>query len=242
MKLLKSYFCLTLILCSGLVFAQEQNTIQQTEFPTSELQFESTIFNYGTIESGETVQNIFTFTNTGTEPILIINAKGSCGCTVPDWPREPIAPGETGEFVVRFDSKNKVGFQSKRVTITANTDPVHTYLTLKGEVIKSVEKIEDLVVENAVERIKHIDATDVSLYPNPTSEVLNVNLANLENKAADVFIYNTKGQLIDNKHIEAKDIKAINFDVSQYKTGIYTVSIKAENLHRIAKQVSVVNH
>ena len=89
---------------------------------------------------GEKVKHDYKFTNTGSEPLIISNAKGSCGCTVPSWPREPIAPGESAVIAVQFDSKNKgkVGGspQSKRVTITANTDPVNTYLTIKGTVNK----------------------------------------------------------------------------------------------------------
>ena len=89
---------------------------------------------------GEKVVYEYKFKNTGTEPLIISNAKGSCGCTVPDWPREPIAPGAENVIKVQFDSKNKGkvggGLQSKRVTITANTDPVNTYLTIKGKVDK----------------------------------------------------------------------------------------------------------
>ena len=72
--------------------------------------------------------------------MIMEGAKGSCGCTVPDWPREPIAPGASSVIKVQFDSKNKGkvggGLQSKRVTLTSNTDPVNTYLTIKGKVDK----------------------------------------------------------------------------------------------------------
>jgi hypothetical protein len=108
--------------------------------PTTSIEFEETTFDYGTVTEGAKVEHMYKFKNTGTEPLLISNAKGSCGCTVPDWPREPIAPGESGEIKVVFDSKGKGSAegqaQSKRVTITANTDPVNTYLTIKGTVKK----------------------------------------------------------------------------------------------------------
>ncbi len=104
--------------------------------PTTTVEFSETEFDFGTIDSGEKVNHVYKFTNTGSEPLIISNAKGSCGCTVPSWPKEPIAPGATGEIAVQFDSKNKSGKQSKRVTITANTDPVQTFLTIKGEVTK----------------------------------------------------------------------------------------------------------
>jgi len=108
--------------------------------PITTLEFEEDTFDYGEVADGEKVKHMYKFKNTGSEPLIISNAKGSCGCTVPQWPREPIAPGQGGEIEVVFDSKNKgkVGGspQSKRVTITANTDPVNTYLTIKGTVTK----------------------------------------------------------------------------------------------------------
>lgn len=108
--------------------------------PITEITFAETEYDFGTVMDGEKVVHEYAFTNTGDEPLIISNAKGSCGCTVPDWPREPIAPGANGVIKVQFDSKNKGkvggGLQSKRVTITANTDPVNTYLTIKGKVDK----------------------------------------------------------------------------------------------------------
>jgi hypothetical protein len=108
--------------------------------PTTTIKFDKNEFDYGTIQEGDVVEHVYSFTNTGTEPLIISNAKGSCGCTVPQWPKEPIAPGADGEIKVKFDSKGKGkvggGNQSKRVTITSNTDPVNTYLTIKGVVEK----------------------------------------------------------------------------------------------------------
>lgn len=243
MKLLKTCFYFALIFCSGFLLAQEDNTLKQIQFPTSELVFESTTFNYGTIEAGEIVQTVFTFTNTGSEPIVISNAKGSCGCTVPEWPKEPITAGETGQLVVRFDSKNKVGMQSKRVTVTANTDPVNTYLTVKGEVIKVEEKVKKNNNSNKpIQRLVNLDVTDVSIYPNPTSETLNVKLDNLKDTQANIYVYNSSGKLIDSKQLKHNGQQEVKFDVSQYESGLYTVSVKTDNLNRIAKQVSIVTN
>lgn len=102
--------------------------------PTTTMDFKENEFDFGSVDQGEKVTHTYAFTNTGSEPLIISNAKGSCGCTVPSWPKEPIPAGETGEITVQFDSKNKKGKQSKRVTITANTDPAQTFLTIKGEV------------------------------------------------------------------------------------------------------------
>jgi len=96
--------------------------------------FEQSEFDFGTVKEGEIVEHVFKFTNTGTAPLVIQNAVGSCGCTVPEWPKEPVAPNGAGEIKVKFDSRGKVGANNKTVTITANTGSEPTVLTLKGNV------------------------------------------------------------------------------------------------------------
>ena len=103
--------------------------------PTTTIEFAESEFNFGKVKAGEKVQHVYKFKNTGKEPLVISNAKGSCGCTVPDWPKEPIGVGEEGEILVEFNSKGKTGNQAKTVTITANTDPPQTLIQIKGEVI-----------------------------------------------------------------------------------------------------------
>ncbi len=95
---------------------------------------EGQTYDFGKVQNGEKVKYSYKFTNTGNEPLIISNCKASCGCTVPKCPTEPIAPGESGEIPVEFDSRNKPGPQSKSVTITANTNPDKIILTIKGEV------------------------------------------------------------------------------------------------------------
>mgnify|MGYP001446677465 CR=1 FL=1 len=92
------------------------------------------VWDFGIIQQGDSPEFTFTFENTGNEPMIISNAKGSCGCTVPKWPKEPIAPGEYGEISVKFNSKNKKGSQNKTVTITANTTPPTTKLRVTGQI------------------------------------------------------------------------------------------------------------
>lgn len=103
--------------------------------PTTSLAFDETEFNFGKVDEGEVVSHTFAFKNTGAEPLIISNAKGSCGCTVPQWPREPIAPGEGATITVEFNSKGKKGPRNQKVTITANTTPPQTFIALVGEVI-----------------------------------------------------------------------------------------------------------
>lgn len=102
--------------------------------PTTNITFKETTYDYGKVKDGDVVKHEYKFTNTGKEPLIISDAKGSCGCTVPTWPKDPIAPGASGEIHVEFNSKGKLGPQSKKVTLTANTNPAQTFLTIKGEV------------------------------------------------------------------------------------------------------------
>ena len=113
------------------------NTVATPTGPTTALNFSETTFDFGEVDEGEKVSHVYEFTNTGNEPLVISNAKGSCGCTVPKWPKTPIAPGETGEILVEFNSKGKPGKQTKRVTVTANTDPAQSFLTITGNVNKA---------------------------------------------------------------------------------------------------------
>lgn len=102
--------------------------------PTS-MKFDEEAYEFGTISQGEKVYHSFKFTNTGENDLVISAAKGSCGCTVPTYPKEPIAPGETGVIEVVFDSNGKKGSQHKKVFITANTDPSSNVIAIKGEVL-----------------------------------------------------------------------------------------------------------
>ena len=102
--------------------------------PTTVMTFAEDRFNFGTVTDGEKVSHTYTFTNTGDEPLILSNARGSCGCTVPKWPRQPIQPGESSEITVEFNTKNKKGQRSQKVTITANTNPPETFIYLDGTV------------------------------------------------------------------------------------------------------------
>ena len=102
--------------------------------PTTSITFAENAHDFGTIDEGDAVTHIFTFTNTGDNPLILSKCKGSCGCTVPQCPKDPIAPGATGEIEVKFNSKGKKNKQTKTVTITANTVPETTRLTISADV------------------------------------------------------------------------------------------------------------
>jgi len=90
------------------------------------------VFDFGTLTEGDTVEHVFPFTNTGEFPLIINNITASCGCTTPEWPREPISPGARSSIRVRFNSRGKSGEQNKTVTIFANTEPSMTDLQFKA--------------------------------------------------------------------------------------------------------------
>lgn len=99
-----------------------------------DIKFESLEVNYGSIEKGADGVRVFKFTNTGTAPLIISNAQGSCGCTVPTYPKEPIMPGEKGEIKVKYDTQ-RVGQFTKYVTLTTNaTSGTSNQLKIFGDV------------------------------------------------------------------------------------------------------------
>lgn len=100
----------------------------------AKIDFAKEVHDYGNLRNGANGTCTFEFTNTGTAPLIISNAKGSCGCTVPQWPKEPIAPGAKGTITVKYDTK-KAGPINKSVTITSNAvnEPTKT-IRIKGNV------------------------------------------------------------------------------------------------------------
>jgi hypothetical protein len=109
--------------------------VQLSESRTkTNMDFAEITHNFGTIQQDSKNTKIFKFTNTGAEPLIIEDAKGSCGCTVPVYPREPIKPGDTGEIEVVYSPGKQQGSQNKTITITANTNPISTTLNITANV------------------------------------------------------------------------------------------------------------
>lgn len=106
-----------------------------TNLPLTEIKFDKLVHDFGKINEGEPAKTVFKFINTGKNPLVISSAIGSCGCTVPNWPKAAIEPGKTGEITVEFDSNKKSGEQVKTVTVKANTTPPSVELTIKSTVI-----------------------------------------------------------------------------------------------------------
>lgn len=106
--------------------------------PPTAVSFAKATHDFGKIMQDSENKYSFKFTNTGKEPLVITNAVGSCGCTVPDYPKHPIKPGETGEIRVEYRPGKQEGQQNKTVTVTANTEPSQTVLHITADVQKSM--------------------------------------------------------------------------------------------------------
>ncbi len=118
--------------------APTPETPAAAEKPTGPLpafEFEKVDHDFGTIKEGDIVEYTYKFKNTGAAPLIIQGAQGSCGCTVPDWTKEPIPVGGTGVVKAKFDSNGKQNIQNKTVTVTANTWPKQTVLRFKAMVL-----------------------------------------------------------------------------------------------------------
>jgi hypothetical protein len=105
----------------------------QGELP--EMKFDEEFFDFGDITQEKKVTHSFRFTNTGKSDLIIGNARGSCGCTIPDYPTKPIPPGESADVTVSFNPDGKHGFQNKQVTIVTNCRPSTKIISIKANVL-----------------------------------------------------------------------------------------------------------
>ncbi len=203
----------------------------------AKMTFDNEEYDWGVITQGEKAFHTFRFTNTSDEPLILTNARGTCGCTVPVWPKEPVMPGESAEIHVVFNSKGKQGLQRKSIILTGNTFPADTRLTIKGEII--VEKEADAEIE--VQNLKNPKKVDVkgldclSIYPNPTSEFIKVNVEKFIGKSAIVVIYNEAGHLMERKKIKEIEDAELKVNVSDFPSGMYIAAMQIEDNSPISK-------
>jgi len=118
-------------------FAQSTDGLNLVTGDGPNIEFVTETLDYGTIEHNADGVRYFEFKNTGTEPLIISNCKGSCGCTVPACPKEPILPGETGKIKVKY-ATNRVGSFTKTITVTSNAVTPSKTIKIKGKVLAAV--------------------------------------------------------------------------------------------------------
>ncbi len=140
---MKYLLSISIMLFSFLGLSQAQDAKQAADKNAAEITFEKELHDYGTIDYGADGSYAFKFTNTGKDPLVITNCQGSCGCTVPKWPKEPILKGQSAYINVNYDTKRPGPF-TKTVTVTSNAKSSSKVLTIKG-VVKSQEQTEDLM-------------------------------------------------------------------------------------------------
>jgi hypothetical protein len=129
-----------LLFALSVVFAATALNAQTTIEKGPKISFSKEVHDYGNIKYDGDPNCSFEFTNTGDEPLIISNAKGSCGCTVPEWPKEPIAPGAKGTIKVKYDTKR--------------SGPINKSVTISTNVVTGKDELGNKIYYDAVIRIK----------------------------------------------------------------------------------------
>ncbi len=124
------------ILIVGFANAQEAAT------GGAKIKFEQTEFDFGDIQSGDKVEHTFKFKNTGDAPLVLSNVQTTCGCTAPNWSKEPIAPGASSEILIKFNSTGKKGKQHKVITVLSNDASSPSKVKILANVLPKESKVE----------------------------------------------------------------------------------------------------
>lgn len=114
-------------------YAQEKAQIASVNGP--QITFQESEYKFGDLEQGEKAEHVFTFKNTGTAPLVLSDVRTTCGCTASEWPKEPVAPGKSGQIKVTFNSAGKMGAQNKVVTIVSNAVNAQEQVKMIGNVV-----------------------------------------------------------------------------------------------------------
>lgn len=234
---LTTLLILPLLFNFGMAQESESQSYAKIEFHESE-------FDFGEVTSGELVTHIYTFTNVGDEPLVITNAKGSCGCTVPFFPNVPVMPGETSEIQVEFHSEGKFGTQRKKIIVEANTSPSITMVSLSGNVrMNDGNELNNLPDhQQDLEALKSTDPNCIAIFPNPTNETLQLDLKEHIGRSAKVVIKTDLGVEILSEQIARISQSTTRFDVSSFTPGIYLIIITVDDEKPITQCFVVSGH
>ncbi len=224
---------ISIFLFSQIAIGQLSTPIENPE--PAIIEFVETEASFGKIQEGEIASHVFIFKNTSDVPLLILSAKGSCGCTIPFFPKDPIMPGEMSEIEVEFNSKGKKGKRNQRVIVTANTYPKQTFLYLKGEIeYKDVTKLEETEIaldKEAIvkEKLQSVKPSCISIFPNPANEFVQLELKEYIGKSANVTIFNQMGQEVMKSKVDKISRESTRLDVNNLLPGTYVISIAIDN-------------
>jgi hypothetical protein len=134
----KLFFLFAVVLVSKVSFGQATNTITEARTDVAVASFDSQTYDFGKIKQGTPVTHEFKFTNTGKVPMIITNVQASCGCTTPDYSKDPVPPGGQGFIKATFNAA-AIGNFNKSITITSNVESGYTQLIIRGEVVDQVQ-------------------------------------------------------------------------------------------------------
>jgi len=126
-----------LILHANVIFAQDASESDTLAF--AQIYFDKMSFNFGDLTQGDKIEHIFEFKNVGKSPLILSNVLSTCGCTVPEWSKEPILYDSTGAIKVIFDSSLKIGRQNKVITVRSNSKQGDFHLKITGMVLPSAK-------------------------------------------------------------------------------------------------------
>jgi hypothetical protein len=184
-----------LVLFAAMVFGLGFTAKAQQKSPTAS--FATTTHDFGQIKETDGLATYkFEFTNTGATPLILKNVQASCGCTTPNWPKEPILPGTKNSIIVSYNPQNRPGHFEKQITVTSNGDPETIVLKILGEVVPKPPQVEDLFptvinglrlkstqisINNVEPEKKTTQSTEVY---NSTDKPLNIKFVNLPNYIA----------------------------------------------------------
>lgn len=129
----KAIMSIGLVLTMVFATVAQESTTPSMNPNAADMKFETEVIDYGVIDHGSNGVREFKFKNVGKEPLIITNAVGSCGCTTPEWPKEPIKPGASGVIKVKYDTQ-RVGNFEKTVTLTSNSKEANKVIKIKGSV------------------------------------------------------------------------------------------------------------
>lgn len=140
-----TFFCIISLSCGCSVSKTTGDLGKQGASETKEVKmpvihFEKKIHDFDTVRQGEVVKYDFRFRNTGKAPLIIVNAKGSSGSVIPTYPRHPILPDSTAVIGVLFNTSNRLGHQTKTVTVQSNTDPERNLLRIKALIVRKAQE------------------------------------------------------------------------------------------------------
>ncbi len=151
--LITAVFFIGLIACNGEKKESKQISAQDVKITVTgdgspkgdlpEMKFDEEVHDFGRIVQGEKVSYSFKYTNTGKSNLIIATAAGSCGCTVPEYSKEPVLPGKSSKIDVVFSSEGKSGLQEKTITIVTNCEPSTRIIKIKTNIIVPEESVKE---------------------------------------------------------------------------------------------------